>query len=246
MTATSPAPSTSCAAPAVRPGDRRTPGRQLLRPAARAPPPAAVVDTWKRLVLRGDPSFEGDEAGLGKQSDLLQRPPGPLEGPQRLGLAATAVQCEHEQLPAALTQQLIRDERLEHGDVLVVVPHASSASASSSSTQRFSSSSRAPRSARRPVVDLGERGPRDSRHAAVDSTPAAPGVAAAERRRPSATSCSKRWLDGAAPAQRVAERPSGSWPGRAPCASGARSSGRRSSPTAAACRPRRPRRGVPG
>ncbi len=54
------------------------------------------------LVARADPLLQVHELGTGLQTDVVEGHPCPLVGAQRVGLATTPVEGDHEQRPPSL------------------------------------------------------------------------------------------------------------------------------------------------
>ena len=102
---------------ALAPGEQRRADLELER---------QLCDRRRRVeggVLGEDLLLEAAQLGPGLDPDLLaERPVGLAVGLQRLGLAPGAIEGEHALGVEALAQGLLRDQRLELGEHLVVAP----------------------------------------------------------------------------------------------------------------------------
>ena len=205
----------------------------------------------ERRVVGEDRLLEVAQLGPGLEPQLVQRRPGVLEGGERVGVPAGAVEREHLLAAQALAQGMLGDERLELADeagVLAVVerrpgrgPRSRSPAAPRAGGSRAAAPARsAGRPARARARATGRAGPRARRapRAAGSRRPPSPGDrrpgrarGAAARRRP------------AAPWRRSAAPPRPRAPGSARRRPRARSGAPAGRPAARAAVARRGRRG---
>lgn len=83
----------------------------------------ALVDACpvQLRFLQDDGLLQGDQFGAGLDAQFLgQQPPQPPVGPQRVDLAAAAVQGQHQLAPPSLPQRLLAHHCLQFGHHLAV------------------------------------------------------------------------------------------------------------------------------